>query len=57
MGEMRNACNIMTGRSDGTFRDLGIDVFLIELVEWICLAQDKVQWRAFLENVMDLQVL
>jgi hypothetical protein len=28
MGEMRNACNIMRGKSDGTFGDLGVDVIL-----------------------------
>jgi hypothetical protein len=57
MGEVGNAYNIMTGKSDGTFGDLGIDVILSKLVEWICLAQDKVQLRAFVENVKDLHVL
>lgn len=28
MGEMRNACKIMTGKSDGTFGDLSVDLIL-----------------------------
>jgi hypothetical protein len=33
-------------------RDIGIDG-----VNWIWLAQDRVQWRAFVNTVMNLRVL
>lgn len=32
IGEMRNACNMMTGKSDGTFGDLGVDVIFKKCV-------------------------
>jgi hypothetical protein len=35
----------------GDFRDIGIDG-----VDWIRLAQDRVQWRAFVNKVMKLRV-
>jgi len=33
------------------FREIGVDV-----ANWIRLAQDRVQWRAFVYTVMNLQV-
>jgi hypothetical protein len=33
------------------FREIGIDG-----ANWICLAQDRVQWRAFVNTVMNFRV-
>jgi hypothetical protein len=64
MGEGRGVYRVLVGRSEGKkplrwedniqmdFREIGIDG-----ANWSRLAQDRVQWRAFVNMVMDLRVL
>jgi hypothetical protein len=69
MGEGRGAYRVLVGRPEGK-RPLGrprhrwednIKMDLGEIgidgVNWIQLAQDRVQWRAFVNTVMNLRVL
>jgi hypothetical protein len=68
MGEGRGVYRVLIGRPKGKsllerprhrwednikldLREIGID-----RVNWIQLAQDRVQWRAFVNMVMNLQV-
>jgi hypothetical protein len=68
MGEKRNSCRILVGKSEGKrqlgrprlrwvgsaevdFRDKGWSG-----MDWIDLAQDRDQWRALLDTVMNLLV-
>jgi hypothetical protein len=68
MGERRGVYRVLVGRSEGKsplgrprcrwdgnitldFRDIGIYG-----ANWIRLAQDRVQWRAFVNTVMNLRV-
>jgi hypothetical protein len=68
MGEGRGAYSVVVGRIEGTrllgrprrrwednikmdFGEIGIDG-----ANWIWLAQDRVQWRAFVNTVMNLRV-
>jgi hypothetical protein len=68
MGERRGLYRILVGRPEGKrplgrprhrwednikidLREIGINV-----ANWIQLAQDRVQWRAFVNTVMNLQV-
>jgi hypothetical protein len=68
MGETRNAYRILVGKPEGK-RTLGrprrrwVDNFKIDLLEmgwdgmdWIDLAQDRDQWRALVNTVMNLGV-
>jgi hypothetical protein len=68
MGEVRGACNILTGRPEGK-RPLGrprrrwddnIKMDLGEMgfdyMDWIHLAQDTDGWRALVNTVMNLRV-
>jgi hypothetical protein len=68
MGEGRGVYRVLVGRPEGK-RPLGrprrrwkdnIKIDLREMgkdgVNWIHLAQDKVQWRAFVSTVMNLRV-
>jgi hypothetical protein len=67
-GEGRGVYRVLVGRSEGkrplgrrrhrwednikmAFRDKGI-----EGANWIRLAQNRVQWRAFVNTVMNLQI-
>jgi hypothetical protein len=63
MGEMRKASKIFVGKPEGKrpsyrweynvqmdFREVGL-----EGVDWIRLTQDRVQWRAFVNTVMNLR--
>jgi hypothetical protein len=67
MGEKRNACKILVGKPEGK-RPLGrprcswVDNIKIDVretgwggVDWIDLAQDRNQWRALLNTVMNFQ--
>jgi hypothetical protein len=68
MGEKRNTCRILVGKSEGK-RPLGrqrrkwvnnIKMDLREIgwdgVNWIDMAQDRDQWMVLVNTVMDLQV-
>jgi hypothetical protein len=68
MGKTRNAYRILVGKPEGK-RPLGrprrrwVDNIKIDLrelgwdgVDWIDLAQDRVQWRALVNTVMNLRV-
>jgi hypothetical protein len=68
MGERRGACRVLVGRpkdkrplgrprhrwEDNIQMDLG--EIGINGANWIQLAQDRGQWRAFVNTVMNLQV-
>jgi hypothetical protein len=68
-GERRDVYRVLVGRPEGkrplgrprrswkdnmkmNLREIGIDG-----ANWIRLAQDRVQWRAFVNTVMNLRVL
>jgi hypothetical protein len=65
MGETRNAYRILVGKPEGK-RPLGrprlrwVDMDLREIgwngMDWIELAQDRDQWRALVNTVMNLRV-
>jgi hypothetical protein len=63
MGEKRNVCRILVGKPEGK-RPLGRPrrrwVDLTEIgwdgMDWIDLAQDRDQWRALVNTVMNLRV-
>jgi hypothetical protein len=68
MGETRNVYNILVGKPEGK-RQLGrptrtwegnimmdLGEIGIDGANWIRLAQDRVQWRAFVNTVMNLRV-
>jgi hypothetical protein len=68
MGEKRNAYRILVGKPEG-MRQLGrpkrrwvdsIKMYFREIgwdgVDWIDMAQDRGQWRALVNTVLNLQV-
>jgi hypothetical protein len=68
MGEKRNACNILVGKPDGkgplgTPRCRWVDNIKIDLreidwdgVDWVDKAQDRDQWRALVNTVLNLRI-
>jgi transposase len=68
MGEKRNACRILVGkpeekRSQGKPRRRWVDNIKIGLreigwdgMDWIDVAQDRGQWRALVNTMMNLRV-
>jgi hypothetical protein len=68
MGEKRNAYRILVGKSEGNrplgrprrrwVADIKIDLRGIRWsdVDWIGMAQDRDQWRALVNTVMNLRV-
>jgi hypothetical protein len=51
MGEKRNAYRILVDNIKMDLREIGWDD-----MDWIDLAQDRDQWRALVNTVMNLQV-
>jgi transposase len=51
--EKRNACRILVGKPEGK-RPLGRPRW--DVMGWIYLAQDRDQWRALVNTVMNLRV-
>jgi hypothetical protein len=67
MGEMRNAYKILVGEPEGkrpltrpNHRWEGIRIDLREIgwkdVDWMHLVQDRGQWQALMNTIMNLQV-
>jgi hypothetical protein len=68
MGEGRGVYRVLVGRPEGNrplgrprrrWEDnikLGLTEVGIDVADWIQLAQDRVQWRAYVNTVMNLQL-
>jgi hypothetical protein len=68
MGAKRNACRILVGRPEGKRplvrpRRRGVSSIKIDLreigwdyIDWIDLAEDRDQWRALVNTVMNLRL-
>jgi hypothetical protein len=64
MGEKRNAYSrLLVGNPEGTPRNMWVDIIKMDVGEigwggtdWIGLAQDSNQWRALVNEVMNLRV-
>jgi hypothetical protein len=63
MGEKRNAYRILVGKPLGRPRRRWVDNIKMDLreigwdgMEWIDLAQDRDQWRALVNTIMNLRV-
>jgi hypothetical protein len=59
MGQKRNAYKILMGKPEGK-RPLGVQMVIREIgwggMDWINLAQDRDQWMALVNTVMNLRV-
>jgi hypothetical protein len=62
-GEKWNASRILVGKPEGRLRRRWVDSIKIDLrergwdgVDWVDLAQDRDQWRALVNTVMNLRV-
>jgi hypothetical protein len=61
MGEKRNACRILVGKPERKRplrrpRRRWVDNIKMDGMDWIDLAQDRDQWRALVNTVMNLRV-
>jgi hypothetical protein len=68
MGEGRGVYRVLVGRPEGKLSlgrprhrrgdntKLDLEEIGIDRVKWIRLVQDRVQWRAFVNTVMNLRV-
>jgi hypothetical protein len=56
MGEGRGVYRVLVGRTEGKrpLKDLGVSGRIT--LKWIHLAQDRIQWRACVNTVMNLRV-
>jgi hypothetical protein len=63
MKKKRNLCRVLVRRSEGRPRrrrekNIRMDFVVIRcgVMDWILLAQDTDEWRAFVNTVMNLQI-